>query len=190
MSHPYEEPIQMVIHLVRMLKEEVKLQLAPIPDIQVGVLAPLTMIDNRLTHLIGHTPAAEEGPSRKFGPIKVEKKVTPPPAETSETAAPFEELPAAVPLAAQTAQEAFANNLREEREKIYGGFADRSPEELLDTVEDPLVRAVAKKAGVKVSENNPERITLDFIKKIQKKMITDRELAQRIAAGQEQINED
>lgn len=58
------------------------------------------------------------------------------------------------------------SELRAKVDEVYLRFADADPTVLLDTLDELIIRGVAKKAGMLVTENDPARITLQFVEKI------------------------
>lgn len=104
-----------------------------------------------------HTPAVinpHAGPIKKlFG-----KDVTAQPNKTVDVNKPFH----------QSAQDVAFAELKLKADELYPKFLSTSSDHLLDSVSDIEIRAVAKKAGLPVTETNPARITTEYIDTINK----------------------
>jgi hypothetical protein len=59
---------------------------------------------------------------------------------------------------------------------IYESFPYREVDEILDSVDETRIRAVAKKAGLQVTETEPEKINTAFIVQIKEAMVKKAEL--------------
>lgn len=167
---PFHDDIQAIIDLIRNVKEEAKLRLSSYPDIANTIIGPLNQLDNRLCHRIGQPLSDQPAGKRKFGPISLGKK--------PEAPVPTSEKPVI-----KTARESFADDLKKERDAVWPTFASREPDEIVDSLQDPLIRAVARKAGIKVTETDPEVLNRTFVIKVQEKMRKDQQLKENIAKG-------
>jgi hypothetical protein len=92
------------------------------------------------------------------GPIKkiFGRDVTTPSGRPADVNKPFHQTPEDV---------AFAE-LKLKADELYPRFLGTSSDHLLDSVSDIEIRAVAKKAGLPVTEHNPARITTEYIETI------------------------
>lgn len=61
--------------------------------------------------------------------------------------------------------------LRKEAEKAYQSFLERDNKDILESTEDLVIRAVAKKAGIDVTSTIPEKIDFTFIDHIKAAII-------------------
>jgi hypothetical protein len=165
MAHKNHDEVSEVILALRELQLLSKDNLQELPAIANKVNATLLQLDNFLSHLIG-VPLQKIEPTKKFGPIKMEPR----------PALPENEIKSAAAME--------ADQLRHEVDEIFPDFPHRDPAELLDSLTEMQVRAVAKRAGIKVTEEDPERITLAFVKEIQQKILADREHKNIIEASQ------
>lgn len=66
----------------------------------------------------------------------------------------------------QTVEDVELAELRLKADELYPKFLSASSDHLLDSVSDIEIRAVAKKAGLPVTETNPDRITTAYIDQI------------------------
>lgn len=66
----------------------------------------------------------------------------------------------------QTVEDVELAELRLKADELYPKFLSASSDHLLDSVSDIEIRAVAKRAGLPVTETNPARITTDYIDQI------------------------
>lgn len=109
------------------------------------VTSTLMMLSRRF----GQSLAAQ-APRKKFPPL------VPRPAEEGEL-----QKPSAIA----------GSELAQEVELIYEGFTARDNDELRDSLTDIQIRGVAHKAGLSVTQTNPERITNEFIDQIKAAII-------------------
>lgn len=65
--------------------------------------------------------------------------------------------------------------IKQEVTDAYEGFLDRDSAEIIDSVEELIIRGVAKRAGMSVDANTPEKITVPFIDEIKEAIIVQRE---------------
>jgi hypothetical protein len=79
----------------------------------------------------------------------------------------------------KSAAEMEGEQLRKEVTDILKGFADRDTDEIKDSLSDIQIRGVAKRAGFKVTDTEPEFITTEYIEQIKEKIISDRARATR-----------
>ena len=166
MAHQNQEQIQAVIDGVRELLSNAKENLSSVPSILSRVTNHLQQIDNYLSHIIGVSAQTAE-PRRKFSPIPMPNR---------------EKIEA--PAVMKTAEEMEAEQLKHEVDEIFPEFANRDSTELMDALTDIQVRGIAKRAGFKVTEEDPEHITLEFIEQIKAKIILDRSQKKAMEEGQ------
>lgn len=109
---------------------------------------------------LGVDPVATPIPNTHTGPLKkilgkdiVPYAGRPRPADVNK---PFQQTPADVELA----------ELRLKADELYPRFLGVSSDDLLDSVSDIEIRAVAKRAGLPVTETTPDRITTEYIDQI------------------------
>jgi hypothetical protein len=86
------------------------------------------------------------------------KDVTTPGNRHADVNKPFQQTPEDVELA----------ELRLKADELYPRFLVTPSDNLLDSVSDIEIRAVAKRAGLPVTETNPQRITVAYIDQIKK----------------------
>lgn len=171
MAHKNNEQIQAVISSIRNLQATAKENLQiDLPNVYNRLNATLLQQDNFLSHLAG-TPLQEAGPRKKFGPIVMEKKA-PEPQQEVKSAAAME-----------------ADQLKAEIDEILPDFPNRDAAELLDALTEMQIRGIARRAGIKVTEEEPETITLAFVEQIKAKITKDREQKKIVDKGQKNIDQ-
>lgn len=168
MAHKQQEELESVITSIRKTQSLAKKKLSAIPNISNRIVNGLQQLDNFLSHFAG-VPAGNSAPSKKFGPIQVERRE-----------------PEAAP-AVVNEKEVFRNELRKTRDAVWETFLDRPSDELLDSVDDIVLRAVAIKAGIPVTEENPDRLTIAFIDEIKQKIKANNLLKETLEQGQSDI---
>lgn len=113
----------------------------------------LQKIINTLSLTTGHggfvtEKASTPGPATTFMGEKLEKQTVTPPEAIKPT-------PDQV------------NQLKDQIEVAFKSFPDTDSEQILSTVDEVVIRGVAKKAGVKgISKDNPKEITVVFIDEV------------------------
>lgn len=168
MAHPQQESITQFIDQLRQLKSSAKNLLSSVPNAFSRVENGLIQLDNFLCHLTG-TPTEQREPTKKFGPIRIDPRPQ----------LPENEIKSAVQME--------ADQLIHELDEIFPSFADRDPAELVDVLTDLQVRGVAKRAGMKVTDEDPKRITVDYVKQIQQKIRNDRDHVELVESEQAKV---
>lgn len=107
---------------------------------------------------LGHDPVKHIVTNHHTGPITkiMGKDVAAGVKKPSDVNKPFQ----------QTVEDVELAQLRLKADELYPKFLATSSDQLLDSVSDIEIRAVAKKAGLPVTETNPARITTEYIDKI------------------------
>lgn len=77
----------------------------------------------------------------------------------------------------EDADQVAIDELQQKRDDLYGKFLDIDTATLVDTGDDMTIRALAKKVGLPVTEDNPKKITVKFINQIKKAIESEKELA-------------
>lgn len=83
-----------------------------------------------------------------------------------EEVSPQEQLP---PLPNTKALE--AEELQKEVNAVYEGFTERENDDILDSIPELVIRGVAKKAGLQVTQTEPEKINSAFVNQIKEAII-------------------
>ncbi len=166
MAHKFVAEISQFVAGLRSGKEAAESLLGGMPNIKNRVIADLNKLDNYLC-FIGGIKREAQTERKKFGEIKREEQAT-----------PQESTPVKTPM------ELEAQKLQEEVDLIYPDFINRQTDELLDTLTDMQLRAVAKKAGLPVTETNPDRIDNAYIDQIKGLMKAQRELVANTEVAQ------
>jgi hypothetical protein len=78
--------------------------------------------------------------------------------------------------------EADKEALKKQAIECYETILDRDSKAVLDAVEDIVIRATAKKAGLQVSSIDPAKITVDFIDKIKQAILDKQAVAEVVAS--------
>jgi hypothetical protein len=112
--------------------------------------------------LITGTSSGMEATAPKLGPAKTiaGKKI-----EYKATTRPEDVMPDEFKL----------QKLKDKVEALYDSFLTISSEDLVKNYEDTVIRGVAKKAKMKVTKDNPAKLTIDFIDEIKMEIMTEQE---------------
>ncbi len=142
MSH---NPFEAVIESLRDLKKEAETEFKDKPSIKTRVVNELTKLDNFLCAMGKIRPEGRN--KRDFGPIQIEEKPSP-------------------VLPEKSRKELEAETIKEIADEVEKTFMERESHEIVDAVDDIVVRVIAKRAGIQVTETDPEKITIDFVEEI------------------------
>jgi hypothetical protein len=83
----------------------------------------------------------------------------------------------------KTTQEIELQELRVQRDEVYNKFLTAQTDDLLDSLDELVIRAVAKRAGLPVTETNPKRVDAKFIDRIKAAIKKQNELAAKGEVG-------
>lgn len=141
-------PVAAVIDLLDKTREEVE-QLLSAKEHTLFKTRVVSDLKKQCNFLRARSGMPLLGDTRKrFGPIPLEEK----PAEESV------QLPSTKALEAE--------ELQKEVNAVYEGFVERENDDILDSVSDLVIRGVAKKAGMQVSQTEPEKLNAAFVDQI------------------------
>lgn len=164
-----------VVEILQECKDHINLEMADMPDSEHHRLKLQADLNRNIEYInlltgIGDTRPDEKvivGPATTMGgqPIK-----RPPAKITSEDLEP--EPRKVVELKARV-------------EALWHTFVTRDSKEILKEVDDTTIRGVAKKAKMKVTKDDPEVITLQFVEEVKDAILMEKA---RIIALQEQAN--
>lgn len=83
----------------------------------------------------------------------------------------------------KTTQEIQVNELRIQRDEVYNRFIVTPTDDLLDSLDEMIIRAVAKRAGLPVTETNPKKITAKYVEQIKAAIQKNMDIAAKGSAG-------
>lgn len=146
------EQIKKAIKKIAVLREELKTDLAEIPNLVIRADHTLETLSNGLLHIIGESPTNQ---SSTFTPTPITHVLGDDVTQQEK-----------VDLKAITPTNADKEALKKQATEAYDTFLDRDSNVILESVDDLIIRAVAKKAGMDVTSTNPEKITVEFIESI------------------------
>lgn len=121
-----------------------------------------------------------------IGDVTSDQKVSPGPA-TTMGGQPIKRPPAKLTSEDLEPNPRKVVELRDRVEALWHTFVTRDSRELLQEVDDTTIRGVAKKAKMKVTKDDPETITLDFIEEIKNNILMEK--ARIVAADELRANQ-
>lgn len=145
------EHIKKAIDKIGRLKNELQQDLALTPDLFVRCKGVLETLISGLSHIAG-VPVPDSGSNSSFTPSPIISVFGDDVTRAVE-----------IPIDNSKATAADHDKLKAEAESAYESFLDRSNDDLMEHVEDMVLRAVAKKAGLEVTLKDPAVITSEFI---------------------------
>lgn len=86
-------------------------------------------------------------------------------------------------------RQAEIDKIKAEVNDVYNSILQREPKEILEGTDELILRGVAKKAGLNVDANNPENLSVEFIKEIQTAIQSKIEIAEKIANAKKEAGE-
>lgn len=161
MQNSFKADYENIIDILQGAKSGIEAVTNPeIQNLVTRLKLDITKHINFLKVRIGVSPDAEKKPEVK--PLrKILGRVV-----MTDTGAPASPKPII-----STPRDLEKQELKAKAEEIYGTFAITESDQLYDTLSDTEVRAVAKKAGLPVSDKSPKRIDIAFINQIKDAII-------------------
>ncbi|TXI85980.1 MAG: hypothetical protein E6Q36_10115 [Chryseobacterium sp.] len=157
------ENIKSAIQKIKTLRKELQSDLSEIPNLVIRTDHVLETLANGIAHTIGENPYVE---STTFKPTPITHMLG-----EDVTIWKDVEIKSIVP------NKSDKDSLKKEANEAYETFIERDNKVILESVDDIVIRAVAKKAGLDVTSTLPEIITIDFIDDIKQAIIAKESVA-------------
>jgi regulator of replication initiation timing len=156
--------IKIAIEKIKQFRKELDSILSNNENLQIRASNVLQTLENGFKHIIG-LPLDEEGFDSGFKPSPITNVLGD---DVTRT------LPIIVKDIAPT--DADKEALRQQALDAYDTFIDRDEKVILESLDEIVIRAVAKRAGMAVTSTEPERVGLEFINEIKSAILAKEEV--------------
>jgi hypothetical protein len=158
------EEIKIAISKIKQFRQELNGILANQENLQMRASNVLQTLENGFKHIIG-LPLEQEGISTGFTPTPITNVLG-------------DDVKQPTPIVVKDINPTDADKeaLRQQALDAYDTFVDRDEKLILESLDEIVIRAVAKRAGMAVTSTEPERVGLEFINEIKATIIAKREL--------------
>lgn len=160
--HPQQKNTELSIEILRNAKQEIDTLMKEVPNLQMRCNNVLRTLINGLLFTIGKVPEQETPED-----IVMEQ-------QEPLTHILGKKINNANPIISTTTkpEKSEVELLREKAKEAYSTFIDNTNKELINSLTDMEIRAVARLAKMPVTPTEPAKITNEFIDEIREKIIT------------------
>jgi hypothetical protein len=156
--------IKIAIEKINSFRQELADILPNHENLQIRASNVLQTLENGFKHVIG-MPLTEDVNSGGFTPTPITNVLG-------------DDVTHKAPIAVKDIipTDADKEALRQQALEAYDTFVDRDEKVILESLDEIVIRAVAKRAGMAVTSTDPERVGLEFINEIKAAIIAKKEV--------------